>query len=211
MASTPQTVYVILPSRSTLTTAHCATSWKLGGGKPDRRPCAATKSLQRHYELEGPWVWLAYREERCHFPSHIFAPCPLTFVRRVHSRTFEGGIGTPARASSQVGGWRVWRVLAGCVYSNRSRNGAGMQARDKHSSRSERPPWESHRVGRMRSRAPNAGYCRCHAPTRPLRSFWLINVFFVDHAKFQNNHALFLVLSGRGVTWSGLPAPYLKN
>ena len=40
-----------------------------------------------------------------------------------------------------------------------------------------------------------------------LWSFWLINVFFVDHAKFQNKHALFLVLSGRGVAWSDLPAP----
>ena len=37
--------------------------------------------------------------------------------------------------------------------------------------------------------------------------FWLINVVFVDHAKWQNKHALFLVLSGRGVTWSDLPAP----
>ena len=51
------------------------------------------------------------------------------------------------------------------------------------------------------------GYC--HAPTRPLWSFWLINVFFVDHAKFQNKHALFLVLSGRGAAWSDLPAPQL--
>ena len=43
----------------------------------------------------------------------------------------------------------------------------------------------------------HTGYC--HAPTRPLWSFWLINVFFVDHVKFHNKHALFLVLSGRGV------------
>jgi hypothetical protein len=49
------------------------------------------------------------------------------------------------------------------------------------------------------------GYC--HAPTRPLWSFWLINMFFVDHAKFQTKHALFLVLSGRGAAWSDLPAP----
>ena len=47
-----------------------------------------------------------------------------------------------------------------------------------------------------------AGYC--HALTRPLWSFWQINVFFVDHAKFQIKHALFLVLSG--VAWSDLPA-----
>jgi hypothetical protein len=32
-------------------------------------------------------------------------------------------------------------------------------------------------------------------------------MFFVDHAKFQTKHALFLVLSGRGVAWSDLPAP----
>ena len=50
-----------------------------------------------------------------------------------------------------------------------------------------------------------SGYC--HAPTRPLWSFWLINVFFVDHAKFQTKHALFRVLSGRGVAWSDLAAP----
>ena len=30
-------------------------------------------------------------------------------------------------------------------------------------------------------------------------SFWLIKMFFVDHAKFQTKHALFLVLFGRGV------------
>ena len=44
---------------------------------------------------EGPWVWLAYREERCLFSTHIVAPCFLTFVRRVHSQTFEGGIDAP--------------------------------------------------------------------------------------------------------------------
>ena len=53
------------------------------------------------------------------------------------------------------------------------------------------------------------GYC--HAPTRPLWSFWLLTMCFVDHAnlKFQTKHALFLVLSGRGLTWRGLPAPQL--
>ena len=45
---------------------------------------------------EGPWVWLAYRAARCLFSSHIFAPCSLTFVRRVHSQIFEGGIGRGA-------------------------------------------------------------------------------------------------------------------
>ena len=32
------------------------------------------------------------------------------------------------------------------------------------------------------------GYC--HAPTRPLWSFWLINGLCVDHAELQNKHAL---------------------
>ena len=50
---------------------------------------------------EGPWVWLAYRVERCLFSSHIFAPCFLTFVRRVHSQTFEGGIGAPRFLASE--------------------------------------------------------------------------------------------------------------
>ena len=44
---------------------------------------------------EGPWVWLAYREERCLFSTHIVAPCFLTCLRRVHSETFEGGIDAP--------------------------------------------------------------------------------------------------------------------
>jgi len=61
------------------------------------------------------------------------------------------------------------------------------------------------RLGAAWDCAVHAGYC--HAPTRPLWSFWLINMFFVDHAKLQNKHALFRVLSGRGVTWSDLPAP----
>ena len=58
------------------------------------------------------------------------------------------------------------------------------------------------------TRAPTGAQAgHCHAPTRPLWSFWQINVFFVDHAKFQKKHALFRVLSGRGVAWSDLPAP----
>ena len=52
---------------------------------------------------------------------------------------------------------------------------------------------------------PQTGYC--HAPTRPLWSFGVINVFFVDHAKFQKKHALLIVLFGRGVAWSDLQAP----
>ena len=44
---------------------------------------------------EGPWVWLDYRQDRCLFSTHIVAPCFLTFVRRVHSQTFEGGIDAP--------------------------------------------------------------------------------------------------------------------
>ena len=50
---------------------------------------------------EGPWVWLAYRAERCLFSSHIFAPCFLTVVPRVHSQTFEGGIGAPRFLASE--------------------------------------------------------------------------------------------------------------
>ena len=42
--------------------------------------------------------------------------------------------------------------------------------------------------------SPQPGYC--HVPTRPLWSFWLINIVFVDHAKLQNKQALFRVLSG---------------
>ena len=53
----------------------------------------------------GPWVWLAYREDRCNFSSHTFPPCFLTFVRRVHSQVFEGGISTPRFFAS---GWVVY-------------------------------------------------------------------------------------------------------
>ena len=64
------------------------------------------------------------------------------------------------------------------------------------------PPHPSYR------RTP-AGYCACHTPTRPLRPFWLIIMVLVDHAEINVKHALymFLVLSGRGVTWRDLPAP----
>ena len=61
--------------------------------KSNRRPRTATKSLRKRYE--GPCVWLAYREERYLFSTHIVAPYFLTFVRRVHSQTFEGGIDAP--------------------------------------------------------------------------------------------------------------------
>ena len=50
---------------------------------------------------EGPWVWLAYREERYLFSTHIVAPCFLTFVRRVHSQTFEGDIDAPRFLASE--------------------------------------------------------------------------------------------------------------
>ena len=61
--------------------------------KSNRRPRTATKSLRKRYE--GPCVWLAYREERYLFSTHIFAPYFLTFIRRVHSQTFKGGIDAP--------------------------------------------------------------------------------------------------------------------
>ena len=67
--------------------------YKLGGGNPDRRPRTATNSLRRLYE--GPRQWLACREARYLFSTNIFAPCLLTFVRRVDSHTFEGDIGAP--------------------------------------------------------------------------------------------------------------------
>ena len=67
--------------------------YKLVEKKSNRRPRTATKSLRKRYE--GPWVWLAYREERYLFSSHMVAPYFLTFVRRVHSQTFEGGIDAP--------------------------------------------------------------------------------------------------------------------
>ena len=40
----------------------------------NRHPRTATKSLRERHE--GPWVWPAYREERCLFSSHIYS-CPL--------------------------------------------------------------------------------------------------------------------------------------
>ena len=67
--------------------------YKPVGKKSNRRPRTATKSLRKRYE--GPWVWLAYREERYLLSTHIDSPCFLTFVRRVHSQTFEGGIDAP--------------------------------------------------------------------------------------------------------------------
>ena len=70
---------------------------------------APVQLRKRH---EGPWVWLADREERRPFSTHRFAPCFLTFVRRVHSHTFERGIGAPGPLT---GGWfigvRVDRVM----------------------------------------------------------------------------------------------------
>ena len=40
-------------------------------------------------------MWLAYREARYLFSTHIVSPCFLAFVRRVNSQTFEGGIDAP--------------------------------------------------------------------------------------------------------------------
>ena len=70
-----------------------ALHYKPVGKKSNRRPRAATKSLRKRDE--GPCVWLAYREERYLFSTHIVAPYFLTFVRRVHSQTFKGGIDAP--------------------------------------------------------------------------------------------------------------------
>ena len=47
---------------------------------------------------EGPWVRLVYQAGRCLFSPHIFAPCFLTFVRRVHSRRLEYSYGLPLRS-----------------------------------------------------------------------------------------------------------------
>ena len=56
--------------------------------------CLCVFSLQTSSRQgnEGPWVWLAYRAGRCLFSSHTCSPCFLTFVRRVHSQTSEGGM-----------------------------------------------------------------------------------------------------------------------
>ena len=59
----------------------CSLQYKLVGKKSNRRPRTATKSMRKRYE--GPWVWIAYREERYLFPTHIVAPYFVTFVRRV--------------------------------------------------------------------------------------------------------------------------------
>ena len=80
---------------------------------PLRCPRTATKSLQNRYE--GPWVWLAYREARYLFSNHIAAPCCLTFVRRVRSQTFEGGIGTPRFLAGE---WVIGNQMD-CVMSER--------------------------------------------------------------------------------------------
>ena len=47
-----------------------------------------------------------------------------------------------------------------------------------------------------------------HTPTTPVRRFWAKNNVLVDHAKSQTKHALFLLLSGRGVPWRD-PAAWL--
>ena len=74
----------------------------------NRRPRTAAKSLRKR--SEGPWVWRAYvntyREERCLFSTQRFAPClsVLTFVRRVHSHTFNLKEASAPRASWRVNG-----------------------------------------------------------------------------------------------------------
>ena len=87
--------------------------YKLVGENSNRRPRAATKPLRKRHE--GPWVWLAYREGRCLFSTHIAPPCFLTFVRRVHFQTFEGGIGAPRFLASErprVVGNRIDRAMS---------------------------------------------------------------------------------------------------
>ena len=84
--------------------------YKLVGTKSNRRPRAATKLLRKSHE--GPCVWLAYREERYLFSTHIVTPYFLTFVRRVHSQTFEGGIDAPRFLVNEwVIGNRIDRVM----------------------------------------------------------------------------------------------------
>ena len=89
--------------------------------KPTSPRRAAAKSLRIRRRYEGPWVLLAYRAERCIFSTHIGAPCFLTFARRVHSQTFEGGIDTPrprTRARFLASEW-VIGILIGRVMSAR--------------------------------------------------------------------------------------------
>ena len=91
----------------------CTPHYKLVGGETNRRPRTAAKSLRKRYE--GPWVWLAYREGRYLFSTHIISPYFLTFVRRVNSQTFEGGIGTPRfLAREWIIGNRIDRVMSEC-------------------------------------------------------------------------------------------------
>ena len=88
---------------------HCAIgAW---ADEKKRRPRTAAKSLRKRHE--GPWVWLAYREVCYLFSTHRFAPHFLTFVRRVHSETFEGGLDAPHFFASE---WviciRIDRVIS---------------------------------------------------------------------------------------------------
>ena len=113
--------YLLVPSTMKIATSRGLLRWLAGWlaalhykpvqKKSNRRPRTATKSLRKRYE--GPWVWLAYREERYLFSTHIVAPCFLTFVGRVHSRTFEGGIDAPRfLASEWMIGNRIDRVMS---------------------------------------------------------------------------------------------------
>ena len=87
-----------------------------GGGKPHRFPHAATKVPRQRYG--GPRVPRIERgvvtsRLRVTYLPPVHAPVCLTFVRRVHSETFEGGIGAPRFFAS---GWvvciRIDRVMS---------------------------------------------------------------------------------------------------
>ena len=61
---------------------------------------------------EGPWVWLDYRQDRCLFSTHIVAPCFLTILHQVRSKTFNlKEVSTPC-ASYWVGGLQVFESIA---------------------------------------------------------------------------------------------------
>ena len=99
--------------------------WHVSGSRPryaislmrawadgqNRRPRAATKSLRKRDAGLGNGAHY-YRSECYLFSTHRFAPCFLTFVRRGHSETFEGGLGAPRFfASEWVICTRINRVM----------------------------------------------------------------------------------------------------
>ena len=118
---------------------------KLGGGIQTGAPVQLQKSWRKRHE--GPWVWPLYRagmgrgvnvvSSRLAYPP----PCFLTFVRRVHSRTFEAGIGAP-RFLAGSGEW----CIGTCIRIDRV-----MSARDIDIYRYRRGPGYKF-VGRMRAR-----------------------------------------------------------